>query len=81
MQIENWKNISGEDADLNPMMVPTADANLRAGTRADILLGFNYKITEADLIGLEIGAPIYQVLDGPQLETDLMMQLSLQHEF
>ena len=81
VKILDWDNISGADSVLNPMMVPTADANLRAGTRAEALLGYNYKINESILIGLEIGAPVYQNLDGPQLETDLTMQVGAQYEF
>lgn len=81
IKIEDWGNISGADADLNPMMVPTAETDLRAGTRADILLGYNYQLSKHYLIGLEIGAPIYQKLDGPQLETDLSMQLGVQYAF
>ncbi len=81
LKLLDWDNISGADADLNPMMVPTADANLRAGTRADVLLGYNYQLTQDTLLGLEVGAPVYQDLDGPQLEMDLTLQLGLQYEF
>jgi len=81
LKLLDWDNISGADTDLNPMMVPTADTNLRAGTRADVLLGYNYQLTNDTLLGLEIGAPVYQDLDGPQLETDLTLQLGVQYEF
>ncbi len=81
IKLEDWGNISGADTDLNPVIVPTADVNLRAGTRADILLGFNYQINEAYLVGIEVGTPIYQNLDGPQLETDLTIHLGVQYEF
>lgn len=81
LKLLDWDNISGADTALNPMMVPTADANLRAGTRADVLLGYNYQLTQDALLGLEVGAPVYQDLDGPQLETDLTLQLGVQYEF
>lgn len=81
MNIEDWENISGADTELNPVMVPTADANLRAGTRADILLGYNYQVSKSYLFGVEAGIPVYQKLDGPQLETDLIMQLGVQYAF
>ncbi len=77
----DWDNISGVDVDLNPMAVPTADAKLRAGSRADVLLGYNYQLTQAALIGVEAGVPVYQNLDGPQLETDLTLQLGMQYDF
>jgi len=81
LRLLDWGNISGADTDLNPMMVPTADVNLRAGTRADVLLGYNFQLTKSVLVGIEVGAPVYQDLDGPQLETDLTMQLGVQYEF
>lgn len=81
LKLLDWDNISGADTALNPMMVPTADVNLRAGTRADVLLGYNYQLTQATLIGFEVGSPVYQDLDGPQLETDLTLQLGVQYEF
>ena len=79
IKLQNWENISGADSALNPAAVPTADPELRAGTRADILLGYNYKLNSDLLIGVEAGAPVYQSLDGPQLETDLIMQLGVQY--
>ncbi len=81
LKLLNWDNISGVDVDLNPMVVPTADTKLRAGTRADLLLGYNYQLTQSALIGVEAGVPIYQNLDGPQLETDLILQLGVQYDF
>ncbi|RDH81346.1 MAG: hypothetical protein DIZ80_14735 [endosymbiont of Galathealinum brachiosum] len=85
LKLLDWGNISGADADLSMMLmnsvVPTADPDLRAGTRADALIGYNYQLTQAALIGVEVGVPVYQDLDGPQLETDLTMQLGLQYEF
>ena len=81
LKLEDWGNISGADADLNPMMVPTADANLRAGTRLDVLLGYNYQIDKSMLLGVEAGVPVYQKLDGPQLETDLIFSLGMQYAF
>jgi len=60
--------------------VPTADASLRAGTRADLLLGYNYQLTKKTLVGIEAGVPVYQNLDGPQLKADLTFQLGVQYE-
>jgi len=81
VKLLKWNNISGADAALNPMMVPTADASLRAATRADLLLGYNYQLTKKTLVGIEAGVPVYQKLDGPQLKTDLTLQLGVQYEF
>ena len=85
LKLSDWGNISGEDADLAGMvamnMSPMVFANLRAGTRADVLLGYNYQLTQAVLVGLEVGVPVYQNLDGPQMETDLTLQAGVQYEF
>ena len=81
LKLLGWEDISGADSVLTPMMVPTADVNLRGGTRADFLLGYNLQLTQTALIGFEVGAPVYQNLHGPQLETDLIMQLGVQYEF
>ncbi len=69
-----WRNIRGDDPKLNPRMVPTADPDRRAGERVDILFGVNLYAPEGKLKGnmlsAEGGFPVYQSLDGPQLETD-----------
>ena len=80
-----WGNIHGEDPQLNPSMVPTADTDRRAGERLDLLLGVNLFALggrlEGHRIALEGGVPIYQNLDGPQLETDWLLSVSWQWTF
>ncbi len=82
-KLQSKGNISGAEtaASVNPAMVPTADPDLRGGTRADILLGFNYQLNQHYLLGVEMGVPVYQNLDGPQLEVDSILQLGLQYDF
>lgn len=76
-----WLNIKGADPALMPTMVPTADPDLRAGRRLDLLFGVNAFAGEGQYeglrIGLEAGLPVYQSLDGPQLETDWIVGLSI----
>jgi hypothetical protein len=64
-------------------MVPTADPNLRGGTRVDALVGINFVTPDLKSLRLaaEAGAPVYQDLDGPQLETDLVFTLGAQYTF
>lgn len=80
-----WKDVSGTDNELNPMMVPTARADLRGGKRIDALVGVNYLFTQGTLKGnrlaFEVGRPVYQHLDGPQLETDTTITLGWQLAF
>lgn len=81
----SWKNIDGSDSDLNPMMVPTADPDLQGGDRLDLLAGMNWYASSGALKGhrlaFEFGVPVYQDLDGPQLETDWIATLGWQLSF
>jgi len=70
----NRSNIEGSDDRLNPMMVPTADPDLRGGSGLDAALGVNLLVQRGALKGqrlaVEFGLPIVQDLDGPQLQND-----------
>ena len=81
----DWDNIDGSDNKLmlTPAMVPTADPNLRGGTRVDALIGINFVPPGFTSLRLsaEAGVPAYQKLDGPQLETDLVFTLGAQYTF
>lgn len=83
-----WGNIDGSDKKLSPMapaMVPTADPDLRGGRRLDLLLGASFAPSSGWFKGqrfaAEVGAPVYQNLDGPQLETDWTVTLGWQLMF
>jgi len=80
-----WFNIHGADESLNPAMVQTADPDLQAGRRLDLLFGLNVFAPEGMLQGsrlmFEAGLPVYQWLDGPQLETDWMVSLNLEWSY
>ena len=81
----DWDNIDGSDNKLMllPAMVPTADPNLRGGTRIDALIGINFVPSGFTSLRLaaEAGMPAYQKLDGPQLETDFVFTLGAQYTF
>ena len=78
-----WGNIEGSDDNIrqrNPMGVPivqTAIPNLQGGQRLDILGGVNILLPEwmglENRFAVEAGAPMYQYLNGPQLETDYVV--------
>lgn len=80
-----WFDITGADPRLNAGMVPTADPELRAGQRIDLLMGLNVFADRGRLkglrVGLEAGLPVYQRLDGPQLETDWLSSLTIEWTF
>ena len=82
---KSWNNISGQDANLNPAMVPTARTDLRGGERVDLGISVNFLQTEGTFKGhrlaMEFLTPVYQHLDGPQLETDYIYTLGWQAMF
>ena len=54
------------------MMVPTADASLQGGERIDVLAGINFHSSGGGTghrLAIEVGAPVYENLDGPQMST------------
>lgn len=77
----NRGNIDGADPTLIPgPTVPTKETNLRGGTRVDTIIGIDLTI-DNNVLGLEVGVPIYQNLDGPQLETDATITLGWQASY
>jgi len=87
---EAWGDIDGRDERITQFvgaapLVPTAFPDLRGGQRLDILFGVNLLGTEAAAkghrLGLELGIPVWQDLDGPQLETDWYLTLGWQFAF
>jgi len=81
-----WGNIEGADPRLpgpGALMVPTARPDLRGGSRVDAGVGVNVYVRrglfKATRIALEGMVPIYQDLDGPQLETDWTVTAGIQY--
>lgn len=74
-----WEDIDGEDDELNVMMAPTARTDLCGGQRIDGLLGLNYLHSSGHRLALELGMPIHQDLDGPQMETDYRVMVGWQY--
>ncbi|WP_145999157.1 alpha amylase [Oceanicoccus sp. KOV_DT_Chl] len=80
---EHWGDVDGEDSELNPMMkamVPTADPDLRGGERIDLAAGINWAIpgSVTNRIAVEVIKPVYQDLNGPQMEMDYSVVLGWQ---
>lgn len=75
----SWDGIDGADPDLNPALVPTADPDLQGGERVDLALGVQLYSSAGSLGGnrleFEVGAPLYESLDGPQMSTDYWLTL------
>ena len=83
---EQWYNYGGADPRLNGAVVSnlvyTALPNLRGGQRLDVLGGANVLFPEfmgyENRLAVEYGAPVFQYLNGPQLETDHVLWLGWQ---
>ena len=73
---------------MDPMMSPNARADLRGGERIDTLFGLNLnfdetldKPQETFNLAIELGFPVHQDLDGPQMESDWRLMVGLQYGF
>ncbi len=75
-----WNDIDGADSELNPMMVPTANPDLRGGRRLDLGLGIQAFGSRGPLddhrLAVHLSTPIYQSLNGPQLKTDWVLRVT-----
>ena len=82
---KSWGNVSGADPELNPALISTADPDRRGGTRIDALIDVELVIPNGNWqnnsFGIEFGMPIYQNLEGPQLETDWIVSMGWQWVF
>ena len=80
-----WRNIRGADAALDIMDEPTKDPTLQGGKRLDITLGMGIHPTEGFLkdsqFFVHFNKPIFQSLDGPQLQRRWAIKLGWQREF
>ena len=66
-------------------MIPTADPANYGGKRLDVLMGLNFVVPRGYFknhrLAIEGGLPIYQDLNGIQLETDWMLTAAWQYAF
>lgn len=82
---QSWGNIDGANPALNPDMMPTNDPNLQGGNMLDLLFGLNFYVPKGPTlikgqrISAEFGFPVYQDLDGPQMETDWVLWIGWQY--
>lgn len=65
--------------------VQTANPDFQGGERADVIAGVNFVVTHGALaghrLGIELGAPIWQDLNGPQMTGDWMLTVGWQKAF
>lgn len=89
LTISSWSDYLGRDnrydMALNTDVVHTIDPDLKAGSRADIGFGLNFKGPDGPLHDLRLAVnydlPVYQNLDGPQMLTESILTFGLQYTF
>lgn len=77
---QHVSNIDGEDDQITAP-VQTADPNNYGKKRVDLYAGLNWISQSGHRLSAEIGAPVYQHLDGPQMETDWTFTAGYQYAF
>jgi len=85
-RVENlWRsNFDGADRDVmttNPRVISTNDPNMRGGYWLNFGYGASLLVGDGHLLNVEITHPIYQDLEGIQLETDLTLAASWSKAF
>lgn len=82
--LQSVGDISGRDPQI-VAPVQTANPSFQGGDRIDISVGVNWAgqsgLLKGQRLGAEVGVPVYQDLNGPQLETDLQFTLGWQYSF
>ena len=76
--------IKGIDAELNPMMVTTADTNNYGGDFVRGFLGLNIGFPMSSSLhdfrfGLEAGAPFYENYNGIQMDEGLTLNFGIKY--
>ncbi len=77
----HWQSIDGQDDALDPALNPANDPHAYGGDRVDILVGINYTRPGGHVFSAELGGPLFQGLNGPQLETTVIYSVSWQISF
>ena len=80
----NEQKISGVDAMLNPMMIPTANTLNYGGKRINSYVGCNVSFPQTSIlkdvrVGLEAGLPIYENYNGIQMNEEMTFNLGLKY--
>ncbi|RAP35561.1 hypothetical protein DID80_06355 [Candidatus Marinamargulisbacteria bacterium SCGC AAA071-K20] len=77
---KHWQGIQGEDAQLNPAMVPTATTN-KGGKSLRIGLGLNAHMDMKNRLVTELSIPVIQSLDGIQMAINSSVIAGWQYQF
>lgn len=85
LEAQNWDEVDGVDAVLNPMMSPANRGDFQGGSRVDGLVGVNYTVPSGGLKGnrfaVEAGHALYEDVNGTQLANDWRITFGWQYAF
>jgi hypothetical protein len=85
LHVSTWDNIHGADPRIDPQMSPSADPDRQGGSRLSLAPGLSLYapagLLKGNRLALEVGIPIFQSLDGPQLELDWQLGVGWQWVF
>jgi hypothetical protein len=73
--------IKGQDAGIDPNLSPLHDPSSQGGDSVTVWAGVNYIETGGHSFGFELGGPLWQDLNGPQLERDISYGLGWHYSF
>jgi hypothetical protein len=80
-----WGNVHGADPSIDPTFDAEGDPHRQGGRRVDFLMGVNFFVPEGIFkrtrMNIEVGFPIYENLDGPQLSTRWLLSAGLTYSF
>ncbi len=77
----NWGEIDGNDSNIMAMMSPLANPANSGGTRVDAYLGISAMDDKGMMLGVEVGVPLHQDLNGIQMKTTSIVSASIQYMF
>lgn len=78
---EHLGDYTGADPQLDPNVGPSMDPAAQGGDRLHFFLGVNHTHPGGHRFAGELGGPIFQDLNGPQLETDIIYRIGWQFSF
>ncbi len=74
-------HMRGQDGDINPNESPLHDPSSQGGDRCTAYAGLNYTQPGGHSFGFELGGPLWQDLNGPQVEHDISYSLGWRISF
>ena len=76
LQNRSWGDYHGDSDDLDPTVDPLQNPHRQGGMRTDLAAGVAWELgagRDVNRLELEVGVPVDEWLDGPQLGTDLLL--------